>query len=109
MFSKSSLDRPTVNIWTCSGHERFRPLLGQFLQDVCGVIICVDMFNPTALEDVIFWYNEIQRYRTSLSCCPDANVILVGTKGDLNDAKLIKMSDLIKLVTQFNTVQRLGR
>ena len=67
----------------CASDPRYRGMDGIYLQEARFLIYCVDIskeFDETAIEIEI--EDEVQALNAKLSHCPDAQVILVGTKKD---------------------------
>jgi len=72
----------SLGLWDTAGQEdydRMRPL-SYPSTDV--FLVCFALVTPTSFNNVKSkWYPEVSHY------CPDAKVLLVGTKADLKDEK----------------------
>eukprot|EP00742_Colponemidia_sp_Colp-10_P003008 GILJ01003210.1.p1 GENE.GILJ01003210.1~~GILJ01003210.1.p1 ORF type:complete len:177 (+),score=22.42 GILJ01003210.1:44-574(+) len=80
-FKELEKDRESYafQLWSCGGHERFRPLHQLLYADVDVIILVFDMTNQDTFKDLLFWHNEVLR------ALPSAFVLLVGNKCDLID------------------------
>ncbi|KAI9202084.1 P-loop containing nucleoside triphosphate hydrolase protein [Polychytrium aggregatum] len=84
-----------LHMWTCGGHERYRPLLEQFCIDVHAALICCDLLSMLSFQELSYWFNEIKRLS------PDAIILLVGTKSDETDSMAVKVQDLMKVAQEW--------
>jgi small GTP-binding protein len=76
------VDGKTINLglWDTAGQEIYDRLRPLSYPGAHVFLICYSSVYPTSLENVKEkWYPEIRHH------CPDAPVILVGTKSDLKD------------------------
>ena len=61
-------------------------------QGVHGVILCYGVNNKESFEEVEYWMREIRKYARDDVC-----VILVGTKSDLSDERVVSTEEGRKL------------
>ena len=87
-----------VNITVCSGRKRHLPIVQQFYDKIHAAIIMYDCSNVDSFrKEMIFWYNEIKR------ALPNAIIILVGAKDDINgQLRAIPAKDGDKQAQEFN-------
>ena len=85
----------TLSIWNCSGHERYRPLLVQFIQTASDAILCFDLTNKQTFTDLTYWINEVKRIT------PDAKIILVGLKSDIVDGVKISLQQIQRFAKDY--------
>ncbi|MHA1988218.1 MAG: Rab family GTPase [Promethearchaeota archaeon] len=67
------------SIFDFGGQERFKPLVGQFLEGSSGALLVFDSVNQLSFEELDFWYEQIITNAVS----SDIPIILVGSKSDL--------------------------
>eukprot|EP00474_Spongospora_subterranea_P009208 CRZ09666.1 hypothetical protein [Spongospora subterranea] len=77
----------TLNLWSCGGHERFKPVVQHLYDNINGAIITYDRTNEASFREVAFWRNEMLR------CYPSCVAIVVGLKSDLNELANISVQD----------------
>lgn len=65
-------------IWDTAGQERYKALSKIYYHGSHGAIICFDVNNIKSFNNVETWINEIYDIE------PSTNIILCGTKNDLN-------------------------
>ena len=67
------------SIFDFGGQERFKPLVGQFLEGSSGAILVFDSTNYLSFDELDFWYEQLITNAVS----SDIPIILVGSKSDL--------------------------
>jgi small GTP-binding protein len=67
------------SIFDFGGQERFKPLVGQFLEGSSGAILVFDSTNYSSFDELDFWYEQLITNAVS----SDIPIILVGSKSDL--------------------------
>ncbi|MHA2037550.1 MAG: Rab family GTPase [Promethearchaeota archaeon] len=73
-------DHYIVNsIFDFGGQERFKPLVGQFLEGSSGALLVFDSVNNSSFHELEFWYEQL--ITNALSS--DIPILLVGSKSDL--------------------------
>lgn len=81
-------DHITLELWNCSGQERFRPLIQLQYPLVKGVLLLYDMTQSASFkEDLLYWYRETQLEM------PDAKLVIVGCKSDLSNQIVVTEQD----------------
>ncbi|MCK4285203.1 MAG: GTP-binding protein [Candidatus Lokiarchaeota archaeon] len=73
-------DHYIVNsIFDFGGQERFKPLVGQFLEGSSGAVLVFDSISHLSFDELDFWYEQLITNAVS----SDIPIILVGSKSDL--------------------------
>ncbi len=67
------------SIFDFGGQERFKPLVGQFLEGSSGALLVFDSVNNSSFNELDFWYEQLITNAVS----SDIPIILVGSKTDL--------------------------
>lgn len=73
-----------LQIVDTAGQEKFKCLTSSFYRGADGIIIVYDITNPESFFHLEMWMQEIDAYARE-----DADKVLVGTKCDLTDKKLV--------------------
>lgn len=78
-----------IGIWDTAGQEEYDRLRPLSYPSTDCFLMCFSVVNPPSLDNCrLKWKTELTHY------CPDAKIILVGTKKDLrNDAAVLKQLD----------------
>ncbi|MHA2180217.1 MAG: Rab family GTPase [Promethearchaeota archaeon] len=69
------------SIFDFGGQERFKPLVGQFLEGSSGALLVFDSVSQSSFQELDFWYEQL--ITNALSS--DIPILLVGSKSDLID------------------------
>ncbi|MFW9896411.1 MAG: Rab family GTPase [Candidatus Thorarchaeota archaeon] len=81
-YPNSLREQYIVNsIFDFGGQERFKPLVGQFLEGSSGALLVFDSVNITSFQELDFWYDQLMKNAIS----SDIPILLVGSKSDLID------------------------
>lgn len=70
-----------IQIWDTAGQERFRTITAAYYKAAHGILLFCDMSNESGLGNLDHWITQIKAH------APEACMILVGTKNDL-EAKI---------------------
>ena len=88
------------SIFDFGGQERFKPLVGQFLEGSSGALLVFDSVNNSSFEELDFWYEQIITNAVS----SDIPIILVGSKSDLiakvNDSEVVNDTLIHKYIEE---------
>lgn len=84
-----------LQIWDCAGQERFRSIVTSYYKGANSVVITYSISNRKSFTNVINWYNDCKKY-----CNKDINIILVGTKSDLDKKREVLFSEGEKLAKE---------
>jgi small GTP-binding protein len=78
----SLTERYIVNsIFDFGGQDRFKPLVGKFLEGTSGALLVFDSVNLFSFNQLDFWYDQLVMNSVSTRI----PIILVGSKSDLID------------------------
>lgn len=86
-----------LQIWDCAGQERYRSIVSSYYRGANGVIITYSISNRESFENVKYWYEDCKRY-----CKSNVNIILVGTKTDLDKKREVLFSEGQELADSLN-------
>lgn len=76
-----------LQIWDTAGQETFRSITRSYYREAAGVILCYDVTNRKSFNDIIGWLEDIRKTSDV------ANIILVGTKTDLENKRIISIEE----------------
>mmetsp|Transcript_27193 Transcript_27193/g.38302 ORF Transcript_27193/g.38302 Transcript_27193/m.38302 type:complete len:203 (+) Transcript_27193:83-691(+) len=81
-----NIDGKTVKlqIWDTAGQERFRTITRSYYRGAHGVMLAFDVTDGNSFQTVGKWIYDIKKYSTDTT-----PVILVGTKCDLQDQRVV--------------------
>lgn len=80
-------DKIKLQVWDTAGQERFRSIIRSYYRNVAGCIILYDVTNIQSFENCGYWIDQIRAEN------PGVNIILVGTKNDLSDYRMVSWDD----------------
>uniref|UniRef100_A0A3B4WP82 small monomeric GTPase n=1 Tax=Seriola lalandi dorsalis TaxID=1841481 RepID=A0A3B4WP82_SERLL len=72
-----------LQLWDTAGQERFRSLTTAFFRDAMGFLLMFDLTNQQSFLNVRNWMSQLQ----ANAYCDSPDIVLVGTKADLRDAR----------------------
>jgi small GTP-binding protein len=77
-----------LQIWDTAGQERFRSIAKAYYRNAVGGIVVYDLTDRKSFDDLAGWLTDIH------TLC-DANAVaqLIGNKADLNDRRLVSVSE----------------
>ncbi|XP_040010772.1 ras-related protein Rab-27B-like [Xiphias gladius] len=75
--------RVHLQLWDTAGQERFRSLTTAFFRDAMGFLLMFDLTNQQSFLNVRNWMSQLQ----ANAYCDSPDIVLVGTKADLRDAR----------------------
>ena len=73
-----------LQIWDTAGQERFKSVSKAYFRNAVGAILVYDITNDSSFEDLITWLNDLQQL-----CNPNAFILLVGNKADLESSRQV--------------------
>lgn len=73
-----------LQIWDTAGQERFKSVSKAYFRNAVGAILVYDITNETSFEELSTWLNDLQAL-----CNPNAYILLVGNKGDLESQRQV--------------------
>jgi Ras-related protein Rab-8A len=74
----------TLNIWDTAGQERFRNITKSFYKGAHGIILTYSITDHNSFAHIESWIEQIREVGNS-----DTNMILVGSKADLEDDRKV--------------------
>lgn len=81
--------RVKVQVWDTAGQEKFRTMTSTFYRGSDAILMAYDITEPGSYDDLTsYWGKEIEKH------CPEVPIlVLVGTKGDLEDKRKMRPFD----------------
>ena len=73
-----------LQIWDTAGQERFRSVSKAYFRNAVGALLLFDITNSASFEELGNWLNDLQQL-----CNPNAYIILVGNKTDLEEKRQV--------------------
>jgi small GTP-binding protein len=91
-----------LQIWDTAGQERFRAISKAYFRCAAGAILVFDITDHKSFEDLQGWLNDLQRL-----ALPNAYVLLVANKCDLDSARQVGASEIkvFSEMHQLNTIE----
>ena len=80
-----------LQIWDTCGQEIYQSLIANFYRNSSLAIMVYGINNRTSFEHIDHWLKEIKR-----SSNPDAKIILIGNKVDLEDERVVSYEEAKK-------------
>ncbi|CAG9334378.1 unnamed protein product [Blepharisma stoltei] len=68
-------------LWDTAGHPRFHVITNSYFRGASGLIIVMDLTNPSALDNAKYWKGELNKQFSD-----EKPVLLIGNKTDLHRA-----------------------
>ncbi|KAJ5071214.1 ras-related protein rab-5c [Anaeramoeba ignava] len=78
-----------LQIWDTAGEERFQELAPIYYHGAMGAVVVYDITDEYSFTRAKFWINELYRQGSV-----NISIILVGNKKDLEDKRVVKLSDV---------------
>lgn len=73
-----------VQVWDTAGQERFRTITHNYYRGAHGIALVYDVTSKQSFENIRKWIADVQSFAES-----NVNIVLIGNKCDLVDAKVI--------------------
>ena len=84
----TTLDLPEramrLALWDTAGQERFRSTCRAYYREALGALVCFDFTSAKSFANVSMWLRDLKEHASG-----DIQVVLVGTKWDLEDKEVI--------------------
>jgi small GTP-binding protein len=77
-----------LQIWDTAGQERFRSIAKAYYRNAVGVIVVYDLTDRKSFDELAGWLTDIHTL-----CDANAVVQLIGNKADLNDHRVVSVSE----------------
>ena len=88
-------DSYNLKIWDTAGQERFKSLTMTFYKQSHGMMICFDLTKRKTFEAVRRWFLAVNN-----NCEADVAVLLIGTKCDLADERVVSQEEAQQLAAE---------
>lgn len=79
-----------LQIWDTAGQEKYKSLIPSYIRSSNIVYIMYDITNKSSFENINKWVLFIEKY------VPEANILIIGNKIDLNDNRQVSKDDVDK-------------
>lgn len=76
-----------LQIWDSAGQERFRNITASYYRNCSAIIIVYDITQHDSFERVSEWVEDVKKF------VPDAPLLLVGNKCDLEDQRKVTQEE----------------
>jgi|UniRef100_A0A7S4GNI4 Ras-related protein Rab-1A len=77
-----------LQLWDTAGQERFRTITQNYYRGATAVVLCFDLTDQESFHNCNRWMADIEQF-----CPTDAAKILIGTKADLRDKRMVQFED----------------
>ena len=84
-----------MQIWDTAGQERFNTLTAGFFRGSDGIVLCYALDDPRSFRCVDKWMEQIGRLAP-----PDAQVLLVATKADLDRGRRVSAEEAAEMAAK---------
>ena len=88
-------DDIALNLWDTAGQERYEAISQSYFRGTCGCAIVYSISDKHSFENIGNWLANIKN-----SCLPNASLILVGNKCDLEDKRQVTLEEGEQLAAQ---------
>jgi len=75
-------------VWDTAGQERYQSITRSYYRGADGVLLCFDITNENSFKSLDNWLSEIEK-NTKLGNEHQTQIIIVGTKSDLNERRVV--------------------
>lgn len=96
---QSESDSVKLQIWDTAGQERFRSVSKAYFRNALGAILMFDLTSRQSFDDLGMWINDLNTL-----CVPNAYIILIGNKLDLQDDRQIVESEAQAFAQRYNLI-----
>ena len=90
-------DSIKLQIWDTAGQDRFRSVSKAYFRNALGAILMFDLTSKQSFDDLNVWINDLQSL-----CAPNAHIILIGNKLDLEDDRQIDSNEPQAFAQRYN-------
>jgi small GTP-binding protein len=87
---QSGTNKLKLNIWDTAGQEKFRSVSKTYFRNAVGAIIVFSLTDRLSFDGLNDWLNDIHSL-----CAPNAIVLMVGNKLDLQEERVISHNEAI--------------
>jgi small GTP-binding protein len=86
----------TLQIWDTAGQERFHSISKSYFRSAVGAILVYDITSLDSFDSLMDWLPDLQAL-----ALPNAYILLIGNKADLEDQKAITPQDVDSLAKKY--------
>ncbi|KAH0791347.1 Ras family protein [Histomonas meleagridis] len=90
-------DTIKLNIWDTAGQEKFRSISKSYFRNAVGAVLVFSITDKQSFDDLDSWLNDLH----SLAA-PNAVIIVVGNKIDLEDNRTVSNSEALHFSERHN-------
>ncbi|KAI6215955.1 hypothetical protein M3Y94_00445800 [Aphelenchoides besseyi] len=91
--------RIKLQIWDTGGQERFRTITQSYYRSANGIILCYDITCRQSFDALHRWIEDVSKFAV-----PNVAKILIGTKEDLTDQRVVDADDGMNLCRSHNMI-----
>ena len=84
-----------LNVWDTAGQERYRSVSKSYFRATCGALLVFSIDDAETFHNTERWLDDIQA-----NALPNAAIMLVGNKCDLEDARQVTYSEALSLANR---------
>jgi small GTP-binding protein len=88
-----------LQIWDTAGQDRFRSVAKTYFRNAVGAILMFDLTNRQSFDELNIWINDLNTL-----AAPNAHIILIGNKLDLEEDRQIVESEAQGFAQRYNLV-----
>lgn len=88
------INKLKMQIWGCSGQERFNSIIKSYYRDVMGAIFVCDLTNHLSLIHLKKWIDDFDNTYTGTLDLTEVSKIIVATKSDLINNIVVNEAEL---------------
>jgi len=81
-------ERVKLQIWDTAWQSRFKTINQTYYKGTMGIILCYAINNRESFEKIEYWMKEVREDANEDVC-----IILVGTKSDLSDERVVSTDE----------------
>lgn len=91
-----------LNIWDTAGQEKYRSVAKSYFRNGCGALVVFSIDSAESFDHIESWIDDI-----SQGCLPNAAVLLVGNKSDLDSQRQVTTDEAQSLARRhgFNYIE----
>ena len=84
-----------IQIWDTAGQERFRSIINSYYRGAHCILVMFDLTSQSSFDSIKNWMSEVQKFSNH-------SVILIGTKKDLCNNRIINADQINAICREYN-------
>lgn len=96
------INKLKMQIWGCSGQERFNSIIKNYYREVMGALFICDLTNHQSLIHLKKWIDEFTNTYTGMLDISEVSKLIVATKSDLKNSITVKEEELATFAEKEN-------